>query len=100
MKKCSEIGLTIKTLESDQKLQDIVLSIHHIYFHTLSSTPSFKIIQNHNGATFILQAQQQIVVGQMPQRPQVAGQPAPPPEQQSMDAPVPMEPVNEELEQD
>lgn len=98
MSKCGEIGLNIKALESDQRLQDIVLSIHHIYFHTLSSTPAFKIIQNHNGAAFILQAQQQVIVGQMPQRPQVAGQPARPPEQQNQGPlPAPMEPVAEDL---
>ncbi|MBO3707757.1 MAG: S49 family peptidase [Candidatus Accumulibacter sp.] len=56
--KCKEIGLTVFDLESDQKLQDKVLSVHHIYFHTLSSTPAFKIIENQNGMAFILQAQQ------------------------------------------
>lgn len=56
--KCKEIGLKIFDLESDQELQDRVLSIHHIYFHTLSSTPAFKIIENQNGMAFILQAQQ------------------------------------------
>jgi hypothetical protein len=35
--KCQEIGLKVHNLESDQKLQDKVLSVHHIYFHTLSS---------------------------------------------------------------
>lgn len=59
--KCDNIGLNIKHLESDQELQDKVLSVHHIYFHTLSSTPSFKIIENHKGKAFILQAQQMIV---------------------------------------
>lgn len=67
--KCREMGLNVKALESDQKLQDKLLSIHHIYYHTLSSTAAFKIIQNQEGATFILQAHQQIVVGQMPGRP-------------------------------
>lgn len=66
--KCKEIGLKVIPLESDQTLQDKLLSIHHIYYHTLSSTPAFKIIQNDAGAAFILQAQQQIVVGQMPNR--------------------------------
>jgi hypothetical protein len=45
-------------LESDQKLQDKVLSVHHIYFHTLSSTPALKIIENNKGMAFILQTQQ------------------------------------------
>lgn len=56
--KCKEIGLTVCDLESDQELQDKVLSVHHIYFHTLSSTAAFKIIENQNGQAFIQQAQQ------------------------------------------
>lgn len=59
--KCQEIGLKVVELESDQKLQDKVLSVHHIYFHTLSGTGAFKIIENHNGMAFILQAQQVLV---------------------------------------
>jgi hypothetical protein len=58
--KCKEMGLVIKDLESDQKLQDKVLSIHHIYTHTLSSTPAFKIIENNLGIAYIQQAQQVI----------------------------------------
>lgn len=59
--KCKEIGLKVYDLESDQKLQDKVLSVHHIYFHTLSSTPAFKIIENQKGMAFILQAQQMLM---------------------------------------
>jgi hypothetical protein len=55
--KCKDIGLVIKDLESDQELQDAVLSVHHIYFHTLGTTPAFKIIENHNGIAFIQQLQ-------------------------------------------
>jgi len=61
--KCESIGLNIKHLESDQELQDKVLSVHHIYFHTLSSTPAFKIIENHESKAFILQAQQMVIPG-------------------------------------
>ena len=61
--KCKEIGLKVSDLESDQKLQDKVLSVHHIYFQTLSSTGAFKIIENHLGMAFILQAQQVLVAG-------------------------------------
>ncbi|MBU1052852.1 MAG: S49 family peptidase [Proteobacteria bacterium] len=61
--KCKEMGLKVFDLESDQELQDKVLSVHHIYFHTLSSTPAFKIIENQNGMAFILQAQQIIMAG-------------------------------------
>ncbi len=55
--KCKSIGLEIRDLESDQKLQDAVLSVHHIFFHTLGATPAFKIIENHKGVAFIQQAQ-------------------------------------------
>lgn len=56
--KCTEIGLKIMELESDQELQDKVLSVHHIYFYTLSSTPAFKIIENNQDMAYIMQAQQ------------------------------------------
>lgn len=55
--KCTEIGLIVKELESDQELQDRVLSVHHIYCHTLSSTIAFKIIENNLGIAYIQQAQ-------------------------------------------
>lgn len=55
--KCKEIGLIIKDLESDQKLQDKVLSVHHIYSHTLSGTAAFKIIENNLGTAYIQQSQ-------------------------------------------
>lgn len=59
--KCKDIGLEVRELESDQKLQDKVLSVHHIYYHTLSSSPAFKIIENQNGMAFIQSAQQIMV---------------------------------------
>ena len=52
--KCREIGLEIITLESDQKLQDAVLTVHHATMQTIFNTPAFKIIENHNGQAFIL----------------------------------------------
>jgi len=59
--KCKEIGLEVKELESDQELQDKVLSVHHIYYHTLSSSSAFKIMENQNGMAFIQSAQQIVV---------------------------------------
>ena len=76
--KCKEIGLKVFDLESDQKLQDKVLSVHHIYFHTLSSTPAFKIIENQNGMAFILQAQQ-ILMAAPQGLAQIGGLPVAPP---------------------
>lgn len=58
VQKCEEMGLVVERIESDQKLQDLVLSVHHSFIHTLSSTPAFKIIENHKGVAFIQTAQQ------------------------------------------
>lgn len=52
--KCREIGLEILNLEDDQKLQDLVLTVHHATMQTIFNTPAFKIIQNHKGQAFIL----------------------------------------------
>jgi hypothetical protein len=92
--KCRSIGLRIKMLEDDQKLQDRVLSLHHIFMHTLSSTIAFKIIENHNGKAYILQSQQIIVPNGLQQLQQIADpnekneQPA-----QQGDAPEPASPA-------
>lgn len=59
--KCREIGLNVTSLESDPRLQDLVLSVHHACIHTLSSTNAFKIIENQSGSAFI-QAFQNVVV--------------------------------------
>lgn len=57
MQKCIDIGLKIEKLEDDQTLQDLVLSVHHSCIHTLSNTPSIKIIENQKGIAFIQIAQ-------------------------------------------
>lgn len=49
-KDCEDIGLTIEILESDQELQDLVLTVHHCYMHTMGTTEKIlKIIENHKG---------------------------------------------------
>ncbi len=58
--KCKNMGLVVVDLESDSRLQDLVLSIHHACIHTLSSTGAIKIIENQKGIAFI---QQSIVTG-------------------------------------
>ncbi len=55
--KCKEIGLNIEEMESNQVLQDAILSVHHACIHTLTSTLAFKIIENQNGQAFIRIAQ-------------------------------------------
>jgi len=47
------IGLKIKLLEDDQQLQDLVLTVHHCYGHTLGNTAAFKMIENHKGDAFV-----------------------------------------------
>ncbi len=49
LEQCKAIGLNIVDLETDSDLQDIVLSIHHAYIHSLSSVPGImKIVENQN----------------------------------------------------
>jgi membrane-bound ClpP family serine protease len=57
MNKCKEIGLKIIEMETDQELQDLILSVHHICIHTLGATNAFKIIENHEGIAFIQSVQ-------------------------------------------
>jgi len=50
---CLEIGLRVKPLESDPKLQDLVLTVHHCYMNTIMNFPPYKIIENQNGVAFM-----------------------------------------------
>jgi hypothetical protein len=52
---CSDMGLNIDVLEKDSKLQDLVLTVHHCYMHSLMNTPSFKMIENHLGVALVKQ---------------------------------------------
>ena len=61
--KCKQIGLKVSLLEDTPELQEAVLSVHHACIHTLSSTPAFKIIENHLGVAFIQIAQTVVVQG-------------------------------------
>jgi fructoselysine-6-P-deglycase FrlB-like protein len=47
------IGLKVTLIEDDQKLQDLILTVHHCYMHALMNTPAFKIIENHKNSAFI-----------------------------------------------
>jgi hypothetical protein len=57
LEKASEIGLKILPLESDQQLQDSVLSAFHATMHALSSTNTAKVVANQNGNCFLKQFQ-------------------------------------------
>lgn len=50
IKEAQACGLKILQLEDDQKLQDLVLTVHHAYMHTFSKAPTLvKAIENHMG---------------------------------------------------
>lgn len=59
---CKNMGIKVIPLESFEKreidgckdLQDCVLTIHHTYMHTFSSSPAVKIVENHIGGTMIM----------------------------------------------
>lgn len=55
---CEALGLKITSLESDNELQDYVLTTHHAYMHTFTNTTAVKIIENHNGLAYVEQSTQ------------------------------------------
>jgi len=54
---CEEMGLNIEKLEEpgSEDLQDLVLTVHHCYMHTIMNSGAYKIIENHLGTAFIKQ---------------------------------------------
>ena len=59
------LGLRIQSLEKDQRLQDLVLSVFHSTTQTFDATPAVKIIENHLGFAFIKQAGLVPVLGEV-----------------------------------
>lgn len=59
IKECLDMGLNVVALESDSKLQDLVLTIHHSYMHTLANSGAFKIIENQDGKAMVRVQQRQ-----------------------------------------
>ena len=53
LEQCKGLGLKIRELESDQVLQDLLLSVHHSYMITMDNSPTLKIIENQNGKRMI-----------------------------------------------
>lgn len=49
-KEAIDIGLNVKLIEDDQDFQDLILTVHHCFIHTISNTHAIKIIENHLGA--------------------------------------------------
>lgn len=74
--KARDLGLKIEDLETDQTLQDAVLSVFHAASHTFSASPVVKIVENHLGNAFIkAQSVQQVMFGPaapFPQPPQMS----------------------------
>ena len=54
---CKKMGLDVERIEDNPAFQDLVLTVHHCYMHSLMNTNSFKIIENHLGAAFVKQQQ-------------------------------------------
>lgn len=52
---CRQIGLKIAQLETDQELQDKVLSLHHISMLTLEGTSTVKMIENQTNSYIVQQ---------------------------------------------
>lgn len=46
---CKELGIVTEMLEDDQKLQNLVLTVHHCFMHTFGLTNAIKIIENNLG---------------------------------------------------
>jgi hypothetical protein len=83
-KDAEDRGLRITRLEDDQSFQDAVQSVHHAVQHTLSATPTAKLIENHHGRAWIkMQVSQLVQIPQQgqqgqPNQPTSPGQPAGP----------------------
>ncbi|QHS17956.1 serine protease [haloarchaeon 3A1-DGR] len=51
--KVDDLGFDVKALESDQDLQELVLSVYHVTTHTHVHTQTAKIIENHKGRAYM-----------------------------------------------
>lgn len=53
LEELKDMGLKIEQLELDEELQDLILTVHHCYMHTLMNTPAHKIIENQDGVAMV-----------------------------------------------
>jgi hypothetical protein len=51
--KCKEIGLSIIDMETDNDVQDLILTVHHSFMHTFAHSTATKIVENHLGVAYI-----------------------------------------------
>jgi hypothetical protein len=84
----SQRGLNIRQLESDDNLQDLVLSVHHACMLTVSNSGAAKLIENHNGVAHLKVVGQQVQFQMTPQG-ELPMQPAPRPMPPMPVAPLP-----------
>lgn len=50
---CHKMGLDVELVEDNQELQELVLTVHHCYMHTLMNTSAIKIIESHRGTAMV-----------------------------------------------
>lgn len=62
---CAGMGLKMRRIEDDDTFQDLVLTVHHCFMHSVTNTNAFKMIENHVGTAFV--KQQTLVPVQIPQ---------------------------------
>lgn len=60
-----KMGLNVSLIEKDPELQDLILTVHHCYMHSLMNTAAYKMIENHLGSALVKQ-QQIVTVQQQP----------------------------------
>jgi ATP-dependent protease ClpP protease subunit len=68
--KCKEIGVSVIDMETDNDLQDLILTVHHSFMHTFGHFGATKIVENHLGVAYIeslpIQIPMQMQQGQQP----------------------------------
>jgi ATP-dependent protease ClpP protease subunit len=52
---CIDMGLQVISIEDDNELQDLVLTVHHSFMHTFSNSGATKIVENQLGVAYIEQ---------------------------------------------
>jgi ClpP class serine protease len=55
LEECRAIELNVDRIEDDQDLQDLVVTVHHCFMHSLMNTRSYKMIENQNGVAMVKQ---------------------------------------------
>ncbi len=60
LNECKDAGLNIIDMESDNELQDLILTCHHAFMHTLAISSAIKIVENHLEIAYV----EQVIVPQ------------------------------------